>query len=116
LVRFRRIRLADHRGRDATVLLVPVGESIKRRHQDMDGRPVKSVRRVRATRETCADALLERYPDPDELTRSLINGDPEIDVETTGRASGPATGFTSTAMGGFCMPHLLWKCATARTG
>ena len=31
MVRFRRIRLADHRGRDATVLLVPVGESVKRR-------------------------------------------------------------------------------------
>ena len=89
MVRYRRVRLADHRGRDATVLLVPIGESVKRRHQDMDGRPVQSVRRVRATGQTCADALFARYPDPDELSRSLIDGDPELDVEMTGRVTGP---------------------------
>ncbi|MHB9038363.1 MAG: hypothetical protein ACYC64_17040 [Armatimonadota bacterium] len=89
MVRFRRIRLADHRGRDATVLLVPVGESIKRRHQNMNGLPVRSVLRVRATSDTCADRLLERYSDPDELARFLIDGDPEIDLEITSRATGP---------------------------
>ena len=89
MVRLRKIRLADHRGRDATVLLVPIGESVKRRHQDMDGRPVHSVRRVRATGQTCADALFERYPDPDDLSRSLIDGDPELDMEMTGRVTGP---------------------------
>ena len=89
MVRLRRIRLADHRGRDATVLLVPVGESMKRRHQDMDGRPVRSVRRMRATSKTHADALFVKYSDPDELSRALISNDPEIDLETTGRATGP---------------------------
>jgi len=89
MVRFRRIRLVDHRGRDAAVLLVPAGESLKRRHQDMDGRPVRSVRRVKGTPHTCPDTLLGRYPDPDELARSLIDGDPEIDLEMTGRTTGP---------------------------
>ena len=89
MVRFRRIRLADHRGRDATVLLVPVGEGAKRRYQDIERRPVRSVRRVRATPRTCVDSLSERYPDPDELARSLIDGDPEVDLEMTGRATGP---------------------------
>ncbi|MHB9038665.1 MAG: hypothetical protein ACYC64_18610 [Armatimonadota bacterium] len=88
MVRFRRIRLADHRGRDAIVLLIPVGESIKRRYQDTDGKPVQNVRRVRATSETCADRLLEQYSDPDELTRSLIDNDLEVDLEITGRATG----------------------------
>lgn len=88
MVRFRRVRLADHRGRDATVLLVPIGESVNRRQQDMDGRPVQSVRRVRATGQTCADALFAKYPDPDELSRSLIDGDPELDLEITGRSTG----------------------------
>jgi len=88
MVRYRRIRLADYRGRDATVLLVPVSESVIRRHQDTQGRPVQSVRRVRGTRETCADALLGRYPDPDELARSLIDGDPELDLELAGRTTG----------------------------
>lgn len=89
MVRLRRIRLADHRGRDATVLLVSVGESVKRRHQDTDGRPVRSVRRVRATAEMCVDALFGRYPDPDELSRALISSDPDIDLEMTGRSTGP---------------------------
>ena len=89
MVRLRRMRLVDHRGRDATVLLVPIAESVKRQHQDMDGRPVQSVRRVRATGQTCADALLAKYPDPDELSRALISNDPEIDLEMTGRSAGP---------------------------
>lgn len=88
MVRFRRIRLADHRGRDATVLLVPVGEKAKQRNQDTKGRQVKSVRRIRSISSTGADALLEHYPDPDELSRALIGDDPEIDVEITGRATG----------------------------
>ena len=88
-MRYRRIRLADHRGRDATVLLALVRESVKRRHQDMEGRPVQSLRRVRATGETCVDALFERYADPEDLSRSLIDGDPELDLEMTGRATGP---------------------------
>jgi hypothetical protein len=89
MVRMRRIQLADHRDRDATVLLVPVGESKGRRYQDTEGRPVRSVRRIRSTGDTCADALLARYYDPDDLARSLIDGDPDIDLEIAGRATGP---------------------------
>ncbi len=55
----------------------------------MDGRPVQSVRRVRATGHACAEALFAKYPDPDDLSRSLIDGDPEIDLEMTGRSTGP---------------------------
>lgn len=55
----------------------------------MDGRPVQSVRRVRATGQTCAEALFAKYPDPDDLSRCLIDGDPEIDLDMTGRSTGP---------------------------
>ena len=89
MVSVRRIRLADHMGRDATVLLVPVGESVKYKHQDTNGNSVHSVRRVRATSSTCTDALYAKYSDPDELSRALIAGDPDIDIEMTGRVTGP---------------------------
>lgn len=89
MVRMRRIRLADYRGRDATVLLVPIVHSEHRRHRDMEGRPVVSARRVRATRETNAETLLSRWQDPEELARALVSEDPELDLETTGRATGP---------------------------
>lgn len=88
MVRLRRIRLADHRGRDATVLLVPVSENSKRRNQDSVGRHIYNVRRIRSTVSTSADFLIEHYPDPDELARILISNDPEIDVEIAGRATG----------------------------
>jgi hypothetical protein len=55
----------------------------------MDGRPVQSVRRVRATGQTCADALFAKYSDPDELVRALIDCDSDIDLEITGRSTGP---------------------------
>lgn len=89
MVRMRRIRLADHRGRDATVLLVPIVHSERRRHRDMEGRPVVSARRVRATRGTNAETLLSRWQDPEELARALVSGDPELDLETIGRCTGP---------------------------
>ncbi len=88
VVRVRGIRLADHRGRDATVLLVPVGETTKRLHQDLEGKPVQNTRRIRATQRNSAEGLFARYPDPDELARALIAEDPETDIEMTGRATG----------------------------
>jgi hypothetical protein len=44
---------------------------------------------VRATQASCFDALQAQYPDPDDLARSLIDGDPELDLQITGRATGP---------------------------
>ena len=88
MVRVRRIRLSDHRGRDATVLLVPVGENTKRLHQDLEGKPVTNTRRIRATQRNSTEGLLARYPDPDELSRALIDENPDIDIEMTGRATG----------------------------
>lgn len=50
---------------------------------------MQGVRRVRATSETFADALFAKYSDPDELSRALISSDPDIDLEMTGRSTGP---------------------------
>lgn len=86
--RARRIRLADHRGRDATVLLVPLGHGATRHYQNLAGTKVQNQRRVKATGATCADALLARHPDPEALARALLEGDPELDMETAGRATG----------------------------
>ena len=87
--RMRRIRLADHRGRDATVLLVPIKHHRSRHYQNTEGRTVANSRRVRSTRETSADALLAHWPDTEELARALIDSDPEINLEMAGRATGP---------------------------
>ena len=89
MVRNRRIRLADHRGRDATVALVPIVQHTPRHWQDAQGRPVRHVRRVKAMGTTHFDALAAKWPDPDDLSRVLIDSDPEIDLALAGRSTGP---------------------------
>ncbi len=85
----RKIRLADHRGREATVLLVPRQKPPDVSYIDSSGSPVRFTRRIKATETTNYSALLSRYGDPDSLAQALIDGDPEIDVQTVGRDAGP---------------------------
>ena len=84
----RRIRLADHRGRDATVLLVPISQGARIERRDIEGTSVTPVRRIKGIGDTHVDSLLRRYPDPDDLARALIEADPEVDTELSGRVTG----------------------------
>ena len=84
----RKIRLADHRGREATVILVPRMRPPAPTYVDASGAPVRFARLVKATEATSHDALRSRCSDPDALARALIDGDPEIDLEAAGRAAG----------------------------
>lgn len=85
----RSIRLADHRGREATVVLVPRRKPPEPTYTDTSGSPVRFARLVKATEASSHTALLSRYGDPESLSRALIDGDPEIDLETAGRQAGP---------------------------
>lgn len=85
----RKIRLSDHRGREATVLLVPRRKPPSANFTDPSGSPVYFARLIKSTAETDHDALLSRYGDPESLARSLIDGDPEIDPESAGHEAGP---------------------------
>lgn len=85
----RSIRLADHRGREATVVLVPRRRPLASSHVAATGAPVRFARLVKATEATHHAALLSRYGDPELLARALIAGDPEIDLEAAGREAGP---------------------------
>jgi len=85
----RKIRLADHRGREATVVLVPRRRPPDSTYTDTSGSPVRFARLIKSTAETDHAALQSRYADPDSLAQALIDGDPEIDLETAGRETGP---------------------------
>jgi hypothetical protein len=95
----RKIRLADQRGRDATVLLVPVSHRSEKKHQNMEGNPVESIRRIKCTADMHADALLAQYSDPDDLARALIAEDPDLDIELAGRATGSCDRVYMTGKG-----------------
>jgi hypothetical protein len=87
----RKIWLADHRGRDAVVVLVPRQRTgpTTTRYADSAGTPVRFSRRIKATDRTGVAALHEAYRDPEALAHALIAGDPEVDLDAVGREAGP---------------------------
>ena len=87
----RKIWLADHRGRDAIVLLVPRQRATPNtmRYADSVGAPVRFSRRIKSTDGTSLAALRDAYRDPEALARALIAGDPEVDLGAVGRETGP---------------------------
>ena len=86
----RRIWLADQRGRDAIVILVPRQRTAPNtiRYADGAGTPVCFSRRIRATDSTSLAALREAYRDPEALARALVDADPEVDLNAVGRETG----------------------------
>ena len=84
----RKIRLADHRGREATVILVPSRKPPAQGYVDASDSPVRFARLVKATEAASHAALLSRYSDPDLLSQALIEGDPEMDLDVVGREAG----------------------------
>jgi len=84
----RRIRLADHLGREATVWMVPCRARDFTSVRNEAGEPLGVTPRLKATAETHPEALVARWSDPADLARALIAGDPELDLERTGRQLG----------------------------
>jgi hypothetical protein len=86
----RRIWLADHRGRDAVVVLVPRQRAPNTTtYADSAGVPVRFSRRIKVTDRTCYAALYDADRDPEALARALVAGDPEIDFAAVGVEAGP---------------------------
>jgi hypothetical protein len=84
----RKIWLADHRGRNAVVVLVPRRHAAPLGHRDSSGAPVRSCRCIKSTAETNFASLLSRHGQPEALARALVDGDPELDMEAAGRETG----------------------------
>jgi len=82
----RRIWLADHRGRNAVVVLVPRRRTTLLGHRDAGGSPVRSCRCIKSTSNS--DSLLRQHGEPGALARALVDGDPELDLEAAGRETG----------------------------
>ncbi len=85
----RSIRLADHRGREATIMLVPRQKPPGVSCVDPSGSPVRFTRRIKSSETTSYKTLLSKYGDPDSLAHALIEDDPEIDLLAVGHETGP---------------------------
>lgn len=79
------INIANSAGRDAVVTTESVRSTVKVRWVDDKGRQASSARVVKATIDRGVDALKEKHGELGEVAKSLVEGDPEIDMESSGR-------------------------------
>jgi hypothetical protein len=79
------INIANSAGRDAMVTTESVRSFKKVRWVDEKGRQASSVRVVKATIDHGIAALREEYGELGDVAKALVEGDPEINLEATGR-------------------------------
>lgn len=79
------INIANSSGRDAVVALTSLVRSKHVRWIDQQARQVNSVRYVKATLSHDIDALLASYGSLPKIGQALIEDDPEIDLENSGK-------------------------------
>jgi hypothetical protein len=81
------INLANQSGRDAVVAMSSVTAAKQTRWLDVHGRQASSGRIVKSTLAHGIDALIEQNDncELEAISQLLIDGDPEIDLENTGR-------------------------------
>jgi hypothetical protein len=79
------INIANSAGRDAIVTTESVRSPKKVRWVDEKGRQASSARVVKATIDHGIAALKEEYGELGDVAKALVEGDPEINLETTGR-------------------------------
>lgn len=79
------INIANSAGRDALVALESVRSPLKVRWVDEQGRQVESARLLKGPIDRDIDALVTRHGDLQGVGKALLEGDPEVDLESTGR-------------------------------
>lgn len=79
------INLSNSSGRDAVVATTAVNEDKPIRWLDDEGRQAGSARIVKATLAHDIEQLVAEHNDLASLSQKLVEGDPEIDLENTGR-------------------------------
>ena len=85
----RWIRIRDGRGRDARVRMEPAHRRSRPKLQTLDGRGGEAARFIKAPMSRSYEVLRGRCSDDAELAELLMEEDPEIDFEATGRRTGP---------------------------
>lgn len=79
------INICNSKGRDGVVATESVGTTHKVRWVDRQNRQATTVRLLKGSLENDIDSLRARYGELSDVGRALIDSDPEIDLESTGR-------------------------------
>lgn len=78
------ISLSNSKGRDAQVMADSVRVPVRVRWVDHEARQAASARLLKGTIDRDYNALLARLGSPEKVGQALVDGDPEIDMETSG--------------------------------
>jgi len=78
------ISLSNSKGRDATVMSESVRSPLRVRYLDAETRQAASIRFIRGTFDRDFDALVAQAGSSEKVSDLLIQGDPEIDLESVG--------------------------------
>ncbi len=80
------INISNSADRDATVSMESVAMPLRVRWVDSQARQASNVRILKATLDHDTAALVKQFGDLEEVSKALIDGDPEINFEMTGIA------------------------------
>ncbi len=78
------INISNSAGRDAVVNMETVHSPQRVRWLDAQGRQANSIRVLKSTIDRDLDALREQQGELSNVGQALIDGDPEVDLETVG--------------------------------
>jgi len=84
----RKVRLEDAKGRDGLVWLSSPPSTAKPEFRAPDGGAVHFKRIIKSLMDRSENTLRRQYKDDDSLAHALMDGDPEIDMEVSGRVAG----------------------------
>jgi len=80
------VNLTNSNSRDAVVKAETIGVEEEVRYVDSEGQSAQTRKILKATVEQDYDALVAKHDDdPEALGKALIDGDPEVDMETCGQ-------------------------------
>jgi hypothetical protein len=81
----RYIHIADSKGRDAEIVFSSKTKKPLVKQITQDGNDVHSIRVLKGTVSNSYEALSKKLGDAEAVAQALITGDPEIDIQLTGR-------------------------------
>lgn len=79
------INLSDVRRRDAVVKAEAIGVDEPVRYLGPKGNPSYTRRVLKSTVDQDLDNLTSLYKTPDEIANAIVDGDPDVDLETSGQ-------------------------------
>jgi len=81
----RNLNIGDAKGRNSQVVFTGKTAKPLIKYLTAEGEGVKNTKLLKSTIENSFQFLMQKHGDPNAIAESIINGDPEINLQLTGR-------------------------------